>query len=399
MPDREDGKPEAPEVASSDAVSPPGSRVRLVLVGPGHTHLEVIRRQILQPLPEVELTVVAPGERHHYSGMVPGYLHGAYDEEQISVRVPDLVERAGGRVVLEPAVGLDPKSRRVHLRDGSTVAYDFVSVAVGSTTAGFDRSRIAEHAQLVKPLTRAVRLRERLVRLGHEPETELPVAVVGAGAAGVEVALAARAVLGDRGRVGLFDAGDEILPGFSNRFRLRARAVLAARGIEVHTGEPVTEVGPKELLLGDGTRHPARLTIWLTGAVAYPWLRESGLPVDDRGFLRVDPALRSIGDPRVFAAGDCATLETAPDTPKAGVYAVRHGPVLWQSLKATITGGTGVDFPEYEPQEGFLALLNTGDGKALVRWKGLVAHGRLAWWLKDWIDRRFIQRYQRFQDA
>ena len=390
---------ERTEPRISAGVRSPGTRVRLVLVGPGHTHLEVIRRQILHPLPEVELTVVAPGERHHYSGMVPGYLNGTYDEEEISVRVPDLVERAHGRIVLEPAVGLDPQARRVHLRDGSTVAYDLVSVAVGSTTAGFDRERIARHALLVKPLERVVRLRERLIGLGHEPETELPVAVVGAGAGGVEVALAAAAMLGDRGRVHLFDAGDVILPGFCERFRRRVRSVLATRGIEIHTGQPVAEVGVDDLQLQDGTRHPARLTIWLTGAVAYPWLRESGLPVDDRGFLWVDRALRSIGDPRVFAAGDCATLEAAPHAPKAGVHAVRHGPVLWRSLKATLTGEAGAVFPEYRPQEGFLVLLNTADGKALLRWKRLVAYGRVAWWLKDWIDRRFMQRYRRFQEA
>jgi len=367
-------------------------KARLVLVGPGHTHLEVIRRQILQPLPGVELTVVSAGERHHYSGMVPGFLQGTYDEEEISIPVPPLVERAGGRAVLRRAVGLEPERRRVLLDGGEELDYDLVSIAVGSTTAGFDRPEIAEHSALVKPLARVVELRRELERLAAA-EAETPsVAVVGAGAAGVEIALAAHAVLEGRGRVALYEAGNAILPSFARRFRRRTRAVLAERGIEVRTGAEVVEVTPQTLVLADGHRQPAHLTVWLTGAVAYPWLRASGLPVDDRGFLRVDRALRSVADPRVFAAGDCATLEEEPDTPKAGVFAVRHGPVLWQSLRAALTGGE--DFPEYQPQKRFLALLNTADGMALLRWKGLVTHGRHGWWLKDWIDRRFMRRYQ-----
>lgn len=371
-------------------------KTRLVLVGPGHTHLEVIRRQILQPLPGVELTVVSPGERHHYSGMVPGFLQGTYDEEEISIRVPPLVERAGGRAVLRRAVGLDPERRRVLLEGGEELGYDLVSIAVGSTTVGFDRPEIAEHSALVKPLARVVELRRELDRLAAA-EAEAPgVAVVGAGAAGVEIALAAHAVLEGRGRVGLYEAGDAILPSFSRRFRRRTRAVLTERGIAVQTGTGVVAVTRELLVLEDGRREPARLTVWLTGAVAYPWLRRSGLPVDDRGFLYVDRALRSVADPRVFAAGDCATLKEEPDTPKAGVYAVRHGPVLWQSLRATLTGRE--DFPDYQPQKRFLALLNTADGKALLRWKALVTHGRHGWWLKDWIDRRFMQRYQGLVD-
>ena len=97
-------------------------------------------------------------------------------------------------------------------------------------------------------------------------------------------------------------------------------------------------------------------------------------------------------DPRVFAAGDCATLANHPDTPKAGVYAVREAPILWRSLLAAVAGAPP---PRYTPQTGFLSLLNTADGRALLRWRGVLAHSRWAWRLKDRIDRRFVERYQR----
>lgn len=361
-------------------------RPRLVLVGPGHTHLEILRRQSRSPLP-VELTVVTAHRRHHYSGMVPGYLQGTYEEEDLALDVPALAAAAGGEVRVDPAVGLDPERRRVRLASGGEIPYDLVSVAVGSTSAGFDRAEIAEDATLIKPLERVVALRRHLE--GLEPGVR--VAVVGGGAAGVEIALAVhRAVTG--ARLSLVEAAEDILGDFSPRFRNRVRGLLEGRGIEVCTGRRVVTVTPERVRLEDGRELEARCTIWLAGAVGFPWLAQSGLPVDERGFLLVDRALRSVGDARVFAAGDCATLEDARETPKAGVQAVRQAPVLWRSLKASLGGG---QLPRYEPQESFLALLNTADGKALLRWKGLVLHNRFAWWLKDWIDRRFMARYRR----
>jgi selenide,water dikinase len=92
----------------------------------------------------------------------------------------------------------------------------------------------------------------------------------------------------------------------------------------------------------------------------------------------------------VWAAGDCATLADHPGTPKAGVYAVRQGPVLARNLRAAL--GDGAPAP-YVPQRTFLSLLNTADGKALLRWHEVVSHSRVAWWLKDRIDRRFVSRY------
>ena len=174
--------------------------------------------------------------------------------------------------------------------------------------------------------------------------------------------------------------------------------MIEERGIDVWTRTRVTAVTPDAVeveVRGRASTFPSDLTVWLTGPAAPPLFRgpepERNLPLDDRGFLLVDSSLRSPGDPRIFGAGDCVTPTEHPDTPKAGVYAVREAPLLWKSLRASLRGTD--DHPSYEPQTGFLSILNTADGKALLRWKGLVSHGRWAWRLKDWIDRRFIDRY------
>jgi len=369
-------------------------RVRLLLVGAGHAHLEILRRLALSP-PGVELTVVSTGPRHHYSGMVPGYLQGTYSEDEIAVDVPRLAGRSGGRFVAGRAVGIDPRERRVALASGEELPYDLVSFAVGSETAGVDDPAVREHVERVKPIARMAALRTRLLDLVQREEAgEAAIAVVGGGAGGVEIALAAARVLegaGVAGRLTVLEGGPEILAGSTGRFRARALEILAARGIAVATGSRVIAARAGEVETAAGAVVPADLAIWLTGAVAQPLFQDSGLAVDERGFLLVDDALRALGDPRVFAAGDCGTLARYPETPKAGVYAVREAPILWHSLLATLTGGPA---PRYRPQRGFLSLLNTADGCALLSYKGMVSHGRWAWRLKDWIDRRFMARYR-----
>lgn len=369
-------------------------RPRLLLAGAGHAHIGLLRRLILEGRPEVELTVLNLEERHYYSGMVPGYLAGQYGAREISFDVAALTRLAGGRFRAGRAVAVDPRSRRVVTEDGSSLAYDLVSFNLGSRAAGYDVEGVAPHALSVKPFSRVRRLAERLEALARADEgASVPVAVVGGGAAGVEIACAAHAVLARAGRrpeVTVYEAGERILEGYSERFLARARGVLAEKGIAIRTGTAVVSVSPEAVTLAGGDRHPAGLTVWLTGAAAPRLFAESGLPTDGAGFLLVDTSLRALGVEAVFGAGDCVTLAPYPDTPKAGVYAVREAPVLWQSLVAAVEGG---EPPAYEPQESFLSLLNTAEGKALLRWKRLVSHSRWAFRLKDAIDRRFMRRH------
>jgi selenide,water dikinase len=325
--------------------------------------------------------------------MVPGYLQGTYTEEEIAVDIPRLTGRAGGRFVAGSAVAVDPARRAVLLAGGEELSYDLVSFAVGADTAGADAPEVAGHAQRIKPLARVVALRERLLELARSGG-DRSVAVIGGGAAGVEVILAGARVLDEAGggrRLTLVESGEEILAGYTDRFRARARRLLGERGVFVRTGREARAVRADAVELDSGEEIPADLAVWLTGAVSVPLFRSSGLPLDRRGFLLLDDALRSLADPRIFAAGDCGTLARYPDTPKAGVYAVREAPILWASLKATLEGRQP---PSYRPQSDFLSLLNTGDGCALLQYKGQVAYGRWAFQLKDWIDRRFLARYR-----
>lgn len=376
----------------------PGRRPRLVLVGIGHANLQVLARMVTDPLPDIDLVAVSLSDKHHYSGMVPGYLRGGYREDQIAFDLPNSVAAAGGKLIQGRAVGIDLEARTVSLQDGQEVEYDLVSFNLGSQAAGQDSPGIGENAVRVKPMSQAVSLKRAIVQLRDTTSPEKQrVAVVGAGAAGFEVACGIAEFLDVAGRareVALVESSERILSGYTDRFRRKAEKILARKGINLHLDSRVATVHPEEVELETGSRIPSDLTVWLTGATAEPMFRGSGLDLDERGFVLVDDSLRSVRDSRVFAAGDCATLANYPDTPKAGVYSVRQGPVLWRSLQATIKETAP---PRYKPQSSFLSILNTCDGRALLWYKGMISHSRGAWWLKDRIDRGFMAKYQRLE--
>jgi selenide,water dikinase len=221
------------------------------------------------------------------------------------------------------------------------------------------------------------------------------VAVIGGGVAGVELALALRQrferELGDATvELMLLQRTADLLPGAGAGLRQRGRQVLAERGIRVICGAAVTAVAPGlELQLESGDRLPCDLAVWATGAAAPSWLAASGLALDAAGFVRVGPSLQSLSHPRVFASGDVAGF--SPPLPKAGVYAVRQGPILAENLRRAIAG---LPLRPYRPQRQVLVLLGTGRGTAIAA-RGAWSAGPapLWWWLKQRIDRAFMARF------
>jgi selenide,water dikinase len=367
---------------------------RLLLIGAGHAHLFVLKRLAESPLPGVTTTLVAPFPHHHYSGMVPGYLQGTYEEGQLVFDLPRLCRAAGARFVPALAERIDGPGQVV-TAGGSPWPFDVCAVDVGSEAAGLDTPGVREHAYTVRPMSRVVALRAQAdaasAGRGAAPGGG---GVVGGGGGGVEVALALERRIRDRGSapaVTLLDGAPTILADYTPRVRAIALAVLARRGVRVATGRAVRAVGPDTVTVGGGDVLPSDLTVWLTGAAPPALLGASAVPRDPRGFLLVDATLRAVDGAPVWGAGDCVALAEHPRTPRAGVYAVRAAPVLDRNLRAALAGGPPA---RYEPQRSFLALLNTADGKAILRWRGVATHARFAWWLKDWIDRRFMRAYQ-----
>ncbi len=364
-----------------------------MLAGLGHSHLFILEAAIQGRLPDCDV-VVCTGEPYHvYSGMVPGWLGGRYQADEVFLPVLPLMKAAGATWRQSHVTGLDPIARTLILADGSTEPYDLCSVAVGSIPTGLDLPGAREHAVPLKPLDniRQIVLRlEALVASGGGD-----VVVVGGGVAGVEIAFGVAArlrLLGAGETVTVRVVGREPAPAMDRggRVILRVQRALARNGITYTANTEVTGITTDSVQTTAGAL-PADLVIWATGPAAPPWLAETGLATDDRGFLLVDDHLRSVRMPDVLAAGDCATLDSHRSTDKAGVYAVRMGPRLVELISHALGGGP---LPKpYTPQRHWLALLNTGDGRAIASRNGFALEGEWAMRWKDRIDREFMGRF------
>lgn len=381
--------------AASTSATTPVTR-DLVLLGGGHSHLAVLRRFAMAPMPGVRLTLVTRDVHTPYSGMLPGFVAGHYALDECHIDLRPLARMAGARLVHASASGLDLDARRVVLGDRSrpAITFDYLSIDIGgapdrSDIAGADAVGIA-----VKPIDAFVAWLETL-----DATCEQRLVVVGGGAGGVELVLALdarlRRVAGNRVRLALVSAADSVLPDHNRRVQRIFARTLADRGIELHLGAPVVRADADRLVTADGATIWSDAVVWATGVAPAPWLAESGLEVDARGFVVVDATLRSPSHPFVFAAGDVASNLVHP-RPKSGVFAVRQGPPLADNLQRVLRGEPPRAF---RPQRQFLSLIGTGDGRAVASRGPFAAHGASLWRLKERIDRRFVARFSTVRPA
>jgi selenide,water dikinase len=371
----------------------------LVLVGGGHSHVQVLRRFAMEPPKDTHLTLVVNTPVAIYSGMVPGFVAGQYRAEELEIDVVPLARRARARVILSAMTGLDPDMRRIHLDRRPPVRYDVAAFDVGSTVAGLDLPGIREHALPTRPIAELVRKIDALAERVDAPDRDrgkpYRVVVVGGGAGGVELAFTLWERLGVRNdpsiEVSLIHALSDILPGYPKSLIARVHRNAEKRNIRLLPDRKVAEASEDTLVVESGETFPYDELVWVTGAVSHGIFEGSGLATDSRGFISTRKTLQVEGYDDLFAAGDCATMTDYPRTPKAGVYAVRQGPFLTDNLRAAVEGGR---LREYEPQSDFLTLLNLGDGTALGAKWGMSFEGEWVMRLKDWIDRRFMRRFQ-----
>lgn len=363
---------------------------QLVLAGGGHAHLHLLKALAARPWPDVEVTLVSPQARQIYSGMVPGWMAGHYRIEQCAAPLAPLARAAGVRFVQDSVSGLDAGKRIVRTSMSGDLAYDALSLDTGAEIDCSCLAACAARLLPIRPLESFVvgwtRLREALGEQGRAD-----IAVVGGGAAGVELALAARYRLArDLGaaqvRVTLV-TGAALLPGHGKRVVARVVRTLAHHRVGIVSGYAAGT--PSGLQMDDGSLLAADAVIAATGVRPADWLNRSGLALAGDGFVAVGPGQQSLSHSEVFAAGDVASRIDDPHA-KSGVYAVRAGPVLTANLERRLAG---LPPRAYHPQRRSLYLLATGPREAILSWGGLSAGGRWAWMWKDWIDRRFMSQY------
>lgn len=371
----------------------------LVLIGGGHSHVAVLKKFAMNPIPGVRLTLIARDVHTPYSGMLPGYVAGHYSFDEAHVDLRPLCRFAEAGLYHDEAVRIDVANNRVLCAKRPPVKFDVLSINIGSRPQLQNVPGAAQFATPVKPINRFVdkwhALAERVMSMPGPHR----IGIVGAGAAGVEMILAIQfrlqTLLRAAGRKDevlechLISRSPRILPRFSDAVARRFERVLQERGVHVHTEVEATQVSDGAVLLSDGRTIALDEVLLITGASAPDWLRQSGLDVDVDGFPMVDDCLRSTSHASIFLAGDVAAVVNHPRE-KAGVYAVRQGPPLADNLRRALLGQA---LKPFSPQKAALALISTGNKYAVAARSGYSIEGRILWAWKDWIDRRWMAKY------
>jgi selenide,water dikinase len=420
------------ESPASSVTVAQSAQQQVVLVGLGHTNVQVLLKWARMRPTQARLICVSDQLQASYSGMLPGVLAGQYAPAEMLIDLPALCRQADAELVIANWSGLDRERRELQFTDRAPIHYDLLSIGIGSrpSLAGVVVSPDAPLVS-IKPMQSLVeRLRAAATRSsgsefsGSEfsvgassvgesisserddrqrrdgrPATNLRVIVVGGGAGGFEVACTLPRFLERQGQqrpsLTLVTRSADILPTLARSTRQLARRHLQQQGVSVLTNHEVQQVQRDHLMVrvrpgagqGDALKQPADLVLWLASAVGAPILSQLGLPTDAEGFLLVNRTLQSIADARIFAVGDAGTI-ACDRLPKAGVFAVRQGPILWENILRSLRGEPLLD---YQPQRPFLQLLNLSDGRAIASYGRWSLSGRWAWRLKDAIDRRFMR--------
>ena len=377
-------------------------RNTIVLLGAGHTNAHVLRMWKMKPIENAQLVCVSNYPIATYSGMMPGVLAGQYDIPDMEIDLVRFCASAGVRLVLGNVTGIDRDQRELQFSDRPPLAYDFLSVGIGSrpTTNGVD---VKDDSKLVaiKPMqTFLERLKTHLQTI-TKPQTKPRIAIVGGGIGSIEIAFCLDRRIkdtpeslglkaGQQAEITLVTGSQRVGAGLVESTQNRVKTVFDSHGIQQQTGSRVKSIDGPRLQLADGSSHDFDLIIWATSAVAPELLSIFDLDVDDRGFLKTRPTLQTVADGHIFVVGDSGTMVDF-DMPKAGVFAVRQGPVLWDNLQRFVWQRKLVN---YQPQQSFLKLINTADGKTIAERGQRSFYGRWCWRLKNRIDKKFMRMYQ-----
>lgn len=386
----------------------------LVLIGGGHAHAMALKMLAMRDVPGVRITLISDSCLTPYSGMLPGLIAGHYTEKEIHIDLSRLCRALGVRFIEDTVTALDLDAQYVSCLNHPDFHYDILSIDTGSSPGIEHIPGAKNYTQGVKPVAQFLNywdaLQERLSQVTLQQgmrSSVCHIALVGAGASGVEVALAMQYALAHQLpaprmkniQFHVLSATQEILSGHNPAVRKRYRAVLDARNISVHQNFRVSRVAQGALFDESDAHQPKYLKadeiIWAISASAPAWPKLSGLQCSGTGFIEVNACLQSVSHPRVFAAGDIANVLSHP-RPKAGVFAVRQGKPLAENLIRALEGRA---LNAFTPQKTFLSLLSTGDKYAIASKGNMYLAGKWLWRWKDSIDRRFMTALNTFGAA
>ena len=369
-------------------------RKHLVLVGGGHAHMVTLANLHKFIEKGHKVTVVAPSPYHYYSGMGPGMLGRTYTPDDIRFFTQHVVEKQGGTFILGKAVGVDPKKKKLILESGETVSYDIVSFNVGSYVPESITTGTARDVFTVKPIEKLIDAQARILELASRKE--ITIDIVGGGPSAAEIAGNAWRLTQNYGkytsRIRIF-AGKDFMSRFPVDVQKKVSGSLKRRGIEILESGYVDKIKTGEIILETGEGYHADIIFLAVGVKPLPLFEKSHLPTGPDGGLLVNQYLQCSQYPEIFGGGDCIYFKNQP-LDKVGVYAVRENPVLYHNLMALIEGKA---LQPFDPGGDYLLIFNMGDGTGVLRKRRLTFGGRLAFKIKDYIDRKFMNTFKQIE--
>ena len=382
-------------------------RNTVVLLGAGHTNAHVLRMWKMQPIANAQLVCVSNYPYASYSGMLPGVLAGQYPPDAMEIDLVKYCASADARLIVDEVVGLDQEHRRLEFPNRPPLSFDVLSIGIGSVPT-FKGVEVESKNLLiaVKPMqTFLARLKKRMkdVAVQNRP---VKISIVGGGIGSIEIAFCLDRRLQDNGEefgvsaangrsaeISLITGSAEIGSGLLPSTQAKVRERIEARGINLRVGSRVSAIAADHLAMVDGSKIESDLVIWSTSAAPPALLGKLGLETDSSGFISTRPTLQTVTNDRVFAVGDSSTIQGS-QTAKAGVFAVRQGPFLWDNINRLLWQRP---LQAYSPQKGFLKLVNTADGKSIAEYLGRSIYAGWCWKLKNRIDSNFMAMYQDYE--
>ena len=364
---------------------------RLVVAGGGHAHMMLLARIGDFIDNGCEVTVVGPSEYHYYSGMGPGLLGGTYQPDEVRFATRLVTEKLGGTFVEAKVQAIDPDRHLVSLDSGEQISYDLLSCNLGSQVPQQMISGPLDDIFLVKPIERLLEAQSRILELGVAKTVK--VGVVGGGPSAVEIGGNIWQLGQTPGmkpvEVTIF-AGRELMPDHPEGVRGRAIRSLQQRRITILEGTRAQSVQTGRITADDGTEYECDLIFIAVGVKPSRVFGDSGIACGPDGGMTVNGYLQSVTHDNIFGGGDCIHFAEQP-LDKVGVYAVRQNPILVHNLLATVTSQP---LKQFNPGGTYLLIFNLGNQSGILYKWSILFGGRLAFMIKDYIDRKFMRTFQ-----
>lgn len=357
----------------------------LILVGGGQAHLEVIERFYKTPIDKVNMLLISANRFQYYDGMFSGYVEGIYEKDQLRIDLKHLTQKANAKFLEDAVTAIDPIQKKVLTANGEVLEYDAISFNIGSLTAGTSIDGVIEYARRIKPNYHFVKTIDEVRKSGK-------VVMVGGGAAGIEISLSLQSWR-DKNAINspvTLISAHPLLANKGEKVSKKIEEIVANRGVQVLTGTTVNKIGPQKLMTTEAEEIAYDHIIWLAGSKAPGLFKTSQLPVDQKGYLKVEDTLQVKSYPSIFGAGACISIAGQPMIEKSGVIALKQGTILYENIKGFFHTGLG---QSYRPPKMALSILSLGNKQGFFAYKGMTYSGYLAWLLKNQLDKRFVRKH------